>query len=476
MVGRFFGWIYHLFAGVAGGVWLVVLYIGTIWIVVGSLSAIQVRQTLGDQNQAFTFESVRSAKQKYEDTLARLERRQQQLDWEADDKWRVGVEIDALLRQIGAEVNPGEEILNLYEYPFSADFRSVQAQCKILDPDAAGGDPVCGMIADYEARIEEAGRIDQGEIDTKLEQIRIDTLSKVEELQQQNPLLNYYVEYQFWNFAGYEWLLYMPQQVLVLFLTMAMGVLGSVITMTWSYVRDDSGLTMRRFVVLPLVGSMSAFVILIFVSAGQLTLTAGDDNGTLNPFVLSFLGVISGLLSERAYTRMADVGSNFFRVDDGQPRWANGLKAAMAQAGVSTADLARHLYIAEEEAGRIVNETVTATLEQQRLIAACLRIPVRDIFTDVPPEAAGAMAATVAAPDLAGLDAAAAETALRGLGLRTGSIAEAVDDAAAPGSVIAQRPDPETRLPRGAAVDFTLATARSAPQGDVAPSETPPAT
>lgn len=467
MVKRFASWIYRSVAGIIGGIWLLLLYCGTIWIVVGSLSAIQFRQDLGDQKTAFTFEALRSAKDTYTNELLSIENRSQQRQWEADANWRINSNIETLLRQIAVAVNPGEEITNLYDYQFSEDFRAAQAQCSVETSDVP--DSLCGMIAEYGALVQELKTIKQSEIDENLEKIRVETQAKIDELRERNPLLSYYQEDQFWQWAGYEWLLYMPRQVLVLFLTMAMGMLGSVITMTWSYVREDSGLTMRRFVVLPLVGSMSAFVILIFVSAGQLTLTSGDENGTLNPFVLSFLGVISGLLSERAYTRMADVGSNFFRVDDGQPRWANGLQAAMATAGVSTADLARHLYIAEEEAGRIVNETVTATLDQQRLIAACLRVPVRDVFTDVPPEAAGTLApTTIAVPDLSGLDLEAAHARLAALGLKQGAVAEAPDDAAEPGSVIAQSPEPDARLPRGAPVAVTLAV-RPSPAPEPSP-------
>ena len=133
---------------------------------------------------------------------------------------------------------------------------------------------------------------------------------------------------------------------------------------------------------------MSAFIIFIFLNAGQLTLTADGTAAKLNPFVLSFVGIISGLLSERAYARISDVGSNFFKVDTGVSRWGARLRDAMTENGVTSADLARHLQTSEEEINRIADESIAATFEQQRLIAACLRMPIRDVFSDTAPEVA----------------------------------------------------------------------------------------
>ena len=474
MIIRFFQWSFHLVEGLIAGVWLLFLYLFTIWIVVGSLSAIQMRQDLSDANQSFTFTSVTEAKQRYGEQLSRIivgsEQQAQAADRGAALQWQMQGD----LKRIATAVDPKLNLENYYiwDYPQTSSFVQRQEKCRVLGAEAGGVDPVCTLIANYSEKEREISGLNPQDLSNSLDAIHIETQSKIDSLQKSHPLLKYYPETEFWNVVSYQWLLYMPQQVLVLFLTGAMGMLGSVITMTWSYVREDGGLTLRRFLVLPLVGSMSAFIILIFVSAGQLTLTSGADNNDLNPFTLSFLAIISGLLSERAYTRMADVGSNFFRVDDGQPRWANGLKEAMATAGVSTADLARHLYIAEEEAGRIVNETVTATLDQQRLIAACLRVPVRDIFTDVPPEGAATVAATtVAAPDLSGMRLADAEAALNALGLRKGAVAEALHDTAEVGVVIAQIPEPDTRLPKGGTVAVTLAAARLAPPAEAAAPE-----
>ena len=121
---------------------------------------------------------------------------------------------------------------------------------------------------------------------------------------------------------------------------------------------------------------------------------------------------------------------------------------------------------------RIVDEAVTATQEQQRLIAACVRLPMRDIFTDVPPEGAAAQAVDLRSevPDLIGLDPDALVAALGAAGLELGARRqEPADPSVSPGSVIRQNPGPGERLPQGAGVDVTLAA------GETSRPETPEA-
>ena len=121
---------------------------------------------------------------------------------------------------------------------------------------------------------------------------------------------------------GYNQFLRQPRELLVLQLTMVMGMLGSLVAMTWSFIRRDSTMSFRRTLFLPLVGGVSAFIIFVFFKAGQLTISSGSGTSSLSPFFLSFVGIISGLLSERAYARMESVGTKFFTDDGDQLRWA----------------------------------------------------------------------------------------------------------------------------------------------------------
>ena len=179
-------------------------------------------------------------------------------------------------------------------------------------------------------------------------------------------------------------LLNLPHQILVLLLTIIMGMLGSVITMTWSFIKRDGNFTLRRFIILPFVGGMSAFIIFVFIKAGQLTLTGGSGTEPLNPFVLSFVGIISGLLSELAYARMSQVGSNFFRTGEESPRYGIRMREALDAAGVSEQELATYLQLSDEDTAKIIDGKTAAGAAQQQLIAACLRRDIRELFTDLP--------------------------------------------------------------------------------------------
>jgi hypothetical protein len=260
---------------------------------------------------------------------------------------------------------------------------------------------------------------------------------------------------------GAGFLLKLPREILVLMLTMSMGLLGSLVTMTWSFMRRDTGLTVQRFAVLPIVGMTTALVVLVFINAGQMTLTAGDS-GALNPFALSFIGIISGLLSERAYARLSDVGNNFFATADVQLRWANHLKEAMAAGSVTTQEMARHLSLPKEDAERIIAEAVPATFEQQRLIAAYMRRPLRDLFTDAPPDDVDKKQQTVVAPYLIGLDEKEAELSLLQVGLTLGEVTKRTDDHAVSGAILQQSPQGGAMVARPSKVDVIVSTGPAA--------------
>lgn len=89
---------------------------------------------------------------------------------------------------------------------------------------------------------------------------------------------------------------------------------------------------------LPFVGSISAFVIFIFINAGQLTLTADGGSNSLSPYVLSFIGIVSGLLSERAYMRISEIGTKCFSAkNEWEPSTGEGAKPALQPDSTETA-------------------------------------------------------------------------------------------------------------------------------------------
>jgi hypothetical protein len=473
----FFNGIVGMIGALLGGLWLLALYGFTLWISAGSLSAIQLRADLASDvapgGKVVSFSDVQRAEEKYNTQLNFFYNRTLGIYRKIDEANIVDsayFEVDANMRSIAGFLGWDGDAIDPVTFSNSPDFVAAETRCSATPAaGAAGGgaDPVCDLIDTHYDLLSEASKLNSAEsydlYSAANEEARVQMAEierQIEELRNSEPLSRHFDNYAFFRtIGGYEALLRMPQHVLVLILTLAMGMLGSVVTMTWLFIRQDTGLSARRFLILPFIGSMSAFIILIFISAGQLTLTAGDAQDSLNPFVLSFVGIISGLLSERAYTRISEVGSTFFAVDDGQPRWGYRLREALEAAGVSIPELARHLGTTEEEAGRIVSESTTATLTQQRLIAACVRRNVRELFTDVPPDgpAGNAADAPVIMPDLTGLDPAVLKKVAEDLGLRLGERAEAPSDEVAAGLVMAQSPSAGSRVPRRTRVSYTVA-------------------
>jgi hypothetical protein len=126
------------------------------------------------------------------------------------------------------------------------------------------------------------------------------------------------------------YLVQLPSEFLTFALTVSMGLLGSTIHMSRQLFRDghqrEAAVTVMWYVARPLEGMAAAIIIYIFFRAGQLTLTGGGGSADnkiddLNPYVLSFLAIASGLLSERAYNRIVGGATNML---GGRDAWTDG--------------------------------------------------------------------------------------------------------------------------------------------------------
>ena len=163
-----------------------------------------------------------------------------------------------------------------------------------------------------------------GKIDTDIDNIRTKIYSQynlkdkeqewIVELEASMPFLERMSLLGPWKFLD---LLVLPNQLLTLILTLSMGLLGSVIHMTREYFFSQA---LRRsnwyFLFRPFLGMFMALTVYVFFMAGQFTIAGSQDlsqdKGNLNAFIISFLAIISGLLSEEAYTRIYKAGVAFF--------------------------------------------------------------------------------------------------------------------------------------------------------------------
>ncbi len=388
LLRRVSGGLQSLLGTLLGGLYLIVLYAFTVWLVVGSLSAIQVRDDMREDNESITFADVERSYNRYlESTNTIYAQNHDPLNMRYNDEQArlVGL-LDAKMSQIQRHIAPDSQLAP-YEFEQSEDYIVASSNC--ADFQLSPGVSLCTLVNEFATLRSDLDALDAGYYQ-ELERINANFQAQITKAREAEPLAAFFDTYAFFSALYYKEFLKEPPQILVLQLTIVMGMLGSVITMTWSFIKKDSGFTFRRFLILPFVGAMSAFIIFVFVKAGQLTLTAGGASEPLNPFVLSFVGIISGLLSERAYARMSEVGSNFFKIDEDKPRYGIDLRAALEQGGVSETELAGYLKLTDEETTRLLDGKAPATSLQQQLTGACLRRSVRELFTDLPPEAAAA--------------------------------------------------------------------------------------
>lgn len=193
--------------------------------------------------------------------------------------------------------------------------------------------------------------------------------------------------------------------ILTLSLVILMGVLGSALQMTYAYFIKNQAVSLGAYVLRLSVGAITALVIFIVAKAGVPVIADASRFGgeaPINPYLVSFLAIISGLLSENAIASVQAQGAKFFGTGtDGPDRWMRtDLSGELQAQKLSLSDLAHYLGISEDTAAGKIKGDDKIEPAEQKVIAIYLRRSPRDIFTDIPPPAAN-NAPTSAAPSSA---------------------------------------------------------------------------
>lgn len=191
----------------------------------------------------------------------------------------------------------------------------------------------------------------------------------------------------------------LPPEVLTVILVLSMGALGGTIHLTRLYFdrrRDREatrlGIVKRvgYYVFRPFLGAITALSVYILAKAGVLIVSTPADTGSgaaLSPFFVSFLGIVSGLLAEQALDTIQTAGRNWFSASPqgGPERWAHRVKEFLVTKEKPA--LANALGTSGDILNGWVDEKVPVPEKEQAIIAAWLKKPPRDLFTDLPPAA-----------------------------------------------------------------------------------------
>lgn len=187
---------------------------------------------------------------------------------------------------------------------------------------------------------------------------------------------------------GYAVLFSLPTEILTLLLALSMGALGSTLHITRTLLAATEERPPSYYLIRPFQGMVTSLVVFVLLKAGQLTISAGDADN-LNIFFVSFSGIASGLLAEEAYRMIRKAGAGIIKTDEAESRWAFKLRRALDEAKVDAAQLAEGIRVPLTELESWLTETHPVPPMQQRLIAAWLHLPERELFTAQPPEEDG---------------------------------------------------------------------------------------
>ena len=192
--------------------------------------------------------------------------------------------------------------------------------------------------------------------------------------------------------ASMNWLLIMPPDILTLALVILMGVLGSALQMTHALFRQNRIERPGAYFLRLGVGAITALVIFIVAKAGVPVIADASRLGgdaPINPYFVSFLAIISGLMSENAIMMVQAQGAKFFASETAADpqRWARlDLHDTFAKANRSPSNVRQLLNTEDAQFEGWISGKDAIPGAAQTMIAGVLGMPPRDLFTDIPPD------------------------------------------------------------------------------------------
>jgi len=183
--------------------------------------------------------------------------------------------------------------------------------------------------------------------------------------------------------------------ILTLTLVILMGILGSSLQMTYAFFKQQRIEKPGAYLLRICVGAITALVIFIVAKAGVPVIADASKLGgdaSINPYFVSFLAIISGLMSENAIVSVQNQGARFFGAElTAEPkRWAReDLHETFTKSNRNPERVKKLLQASDEEFEGWISGKQPMPANVQMIIAGVLQIPPRDLYTDIPPDQAG---------------------------------------------------------------------------------------
>jgi hypothetical protein len=173
----------------------------------------------------------------------------------------------------------------------------------------------------------------------------------------------------------------------VMLLVMLMGAVGGILSVLKSIVDEKTPSPNRAdYFLRPIFGIVTALVVFVLFKAGQIALSSSvSETAGLNPFVVGFIGVISGAMARPAIDRIERAGSTLFGSDQSAVYYAQGLKPETDRlTDQERAKLIEILGIDTPMLDKWLSEKEPIYETNARVAAAYLRLPIRRIFSAQP--------------------------------------------------------------------------------------------
>ena len=400
------------------GLWLLILYPILIWFVLGTLSGHgfqdKVRRIQDKKNNSLTIPSVvrqadqlieiRTRENSLKIQLEKIDTEIEQLNDNIILKEKEVNDLHKVFNQLGHQISTALERLELERKIKKSDTKNLQFVERV-QPFLQKNESLNKIWVEYQKNDADLQNLvdeleswyrkkDQVYVKKQNVERRVKTTSDLGiKILEKDKAGDVITELEFMNNFLFRGFATMPSQLLILLLTLSMGALGSLLYITQDYFYSDKERSFSWYFFRPFLGMVTAFSIFILAKAGQITISdVTVSEGileNLNPFFISFLAIISGLLSEQAIEKIRRSALPFFQPNaestDEEKRWAVGLRSAMKAQNRSAKDLVPYVDVPLEKIEEWISEKSPVSDEIQRIVASWLNIPVRQIFTDLPP-------------------------------------------------------------------------------------------
>ena len=388
--------------------WLISWYVINLWLVLGSLTSYQLQQSISGSSTQYTVSSVvrllneRNRIEYDIDKLMKIiETRKKELDHiylEAKLDERTYVDIWQQLLMLSSKITHVQR-------PAVTVIKGTPTQTSYLDclnvPNQNTNTNVTKnkQIKTYQSLCEQANKywyeVQNQKTLIPLKKISIEKLqakhSEQEQalsflLQSNYQARDYLTQLSYMRKFMFDRLATMPIQLLTLILTLSMGSLGSLIFLTQALFYKKQEMHFVDYLFHPFLGMVMAIAIFILAKSGQLIAvnsSSPKDAINLSPFFISFIAIISGVLSKQAYDKIYHTGKAFFEQGKSQFRWAVDISEIMKKQNKTPKDLQPYIDQKLEVLTEWLSGNKPVPEEYQTIISVWLGTEKRKIFTDI---------------------------------------------------------------------------------------------